>query len=180
MKVLTKFKVKLDPEKIQKRLGYPKTSLKISNAIKEQIQNAQPLIEPMAIYELIEPPDNPVFKGAARVAIAICTIGKRLEKETTSFFNKKQHFKGLVLDTIASYAAEEVAELTNIKIVKKTEPMGFKTSRRFSPGYKPWTLEGQKLIFKILDAEKIGVKLLPSLMMEPRKSVSFAINLFKK
>jgi len=46
------------------------------------------------------------------------------------------------------------------------------TRMRFSPGYGDLSLENQKLFFKALELEKMGMKLTESLMMFPEKSVT--------
>jgi len=64
--------------------------------------------------------------------------------------------------------------------LKKEGPaLGLWPGKRFAPGYKGWDVSGQKLIFSVLPAAEIGVRLTESFMMIPRKSYSFRINYFK-
>lgn len=46
---------------------------------------------------------------------------------------------------------------------------------RISPGYRGWPLTAQEAIFARLPHNAIGVQLLPSMLMVPRKSVTFAL-----
>ena len=46
---------------------------------------------------------------------------------------------------------------------------------RFSAGYGDWSLQDQPRLFALLPHAQLGVSLLPSMMMVPRKSVSFAM-----
>ena len=46
---------------------------------------------------------------------------------------------------------------------------------RISPGYGRWPLTAQTNVFDRLPHEQLGVELLPSLLMVPRKSISFAM-----
>ena len=46
---------------------------------------------------------------------------------------------------------------------------------RISPGYGRWPLSAQKALFARLPHETLGVSLNPSMMMTPRKSISFAL-----
>jgi hypothetical protein len=48
-------------------------------------------------------------------------------------------------------------------------------SCRISPGYGGWPLTAQKAIFARLPHDAIGVRLLPSMLMVPQKSVTFAL-----
>ena len=87
---------------------------------------------------------------------------------------------GVIIDAIASHAAEQTAEYVNKTIIEdiKDEIKGKKVTFRFSPGYCQWELgKGQEMIFNLLETNKIGVTLSESMLMTPIKSVSFAINI---
>ncbi|MBK5114990.1 MAG: hypothetical protein JJE41_15300, partial [Candidatus Heimdallarchaeota archaeon] len=84
---------------------------------------------------------------------------------------------------IASHAAEEVAVWMYRAIIRDIsediEDLDF--TNRFSPGYCQWSLAGgQKVIFNLLPSDILRVKLSKSMMMIPRKSVSFAVNIGKE
>ena len=90
---------------------------------------------------------------------------------------------GIILDAIASHAAEVTAEETNKIILEKEKEIiiNKKYTSRFSPGYCQWLIDlGQKLIFDLLHTDQIQVKLTSSYMMVPRKSISFGINIGPK
>jgi len=44
-----------------------------------------------------------------------------------------------------------------------------------SPGYGSWGIHSQKALFDRLPHHRIGVDLLPTMLMTPRKSISFAM-----
>ncbi len=48
-------------------------------------------------------------------------------------------------------------------------------SCRISPGYGGWPLSAQRMLFDRLPHRLLGISLLPSMMMSPRKSISFAM-----
>src|SRR5690606_32635022 len=52
---------------------------------------------------------------------------------------------------------------------------GLHTGPRASPGYPGWALGHQRDLLAALPVEAIGISLTESLMMVPRKSVSFAV-----
>lgn len=55
---------------------------------------------------------------------------------------------------------------------------GLSSHARFSPGYGEWTLaSGQKTIFSFLPAHPVGVSLSDTFLMNPLKSISFAVKL---
>jgi cobalamin-dependent methionine synthase I len=49
---------------------------------------------------------------------------------------------------------------------------GQRVTYRFSPGYCDWPVTEQKKLFRFLEAERIGVRLLDSCLMQPRKTIS--------
>jgi len=155
----------------------------LRNEVQELLQFSRQFIEPKALYgffssERLTP--RFLFAKAATTALAICTIGPKLEKESQKLINEGALSQGVILDAIASCAAEAVAEETYQLLCQKIkqEFPQKELTQRFSPGYCRWTLEeGQKTIFRLLSGETIGVRLTPSFLMIPQKSVSFAINI---
>jgi hypothetical protein len=110
-------------------------------------------------------------QGGKSVVFMIATIGegwkRGLEKDAPVV-------KQLVFDAAASAAAELAADLVEEKWRAEAGAKGLKTSMRFSPGYCDWDLKEQRVIFKALDARKIGVELTGHCLMIPEKSVSAA------
>ncbi len=103
-----------------------------------------------------------------------------MEKKVEECFIKGEYLEGLVLDAVGTVAVESLAELINAEINEKASEMGFRISRRLSPGQRNWQLDGQYLIFKHFNDETLGIKINESFMMVPRKSISFAHKLSKK
>ena len=164
----------------------PKTaSLSLVNEIEELKKYAKPLIRPRAIYEIFKSEElEPrfLFQKSDKTVLAICTIGKELEVHVAEILRRGELAKGAILNAIASHAAEQVAEYINQEIIKdySEDIKGKELTCRFSPGYCVWELEkGQQCIFQHLNGSKIGVNLTSSMMMNPVKSVSFAINIGK-
>jgi len=165
---------KIDPSKVSEEL---------MNEIKEMKKIATDLIEPRAIYDVfnsINLKPKSLFTKSERSVLAVCTIGGRLEEESLKFMKEGDLSLGVILDAIASHAAEQTASFVNEAILEdiRDETKDMQITNRFSPGYCVWTIEeGQELIFSLLSTESIGVELSKSKMMIPRKSVSFAINI---
>jgi len=150
--------------------------------IKEMKEIAIDLIKPRGIYNIFNSTNlvpRFLFEKSERTVLSVCTIGENLEKKCSEFMKRGKLSKGVILDAIASHAAEETAEYVNQKILKEIVQAikGKEITCRFSPGYCKWSLEeGQKLIFNLLQTASIEVSLTKSMMMRPVKSVSFAIN----
>lgn len=164
---------------------YKKPSTELLYDISKLKEFALEELNPRGIYDIFNSSElSPefLFKKAEKTVLCICTIGRDIEEESTRLLNKGELAKGVILDAIASHLAEEVAEWMYRAIVKdlseEIEELEF--TNRFSPGYCQWSLEdGQKLIFKRLPSNIIRVRLNKSMMMIPRKTVSFAINIGK-
>ncbi len=190
LRVLEDFQIKLDDNEILRLLQnkqsdkeMKKPSENVIKEIEEMKELALPLIKPRGIYKIYESKDfRPkfLFKKSDISVFAICTIGKDLENLSRDYLKRGELAKGVILDAIASHAAEQTAEEVNQIILNELSDtiQEKEVSCRFSPGYCQWDLDkGQKQIFSLLDSEKIGVSLTTSMMMNPVKSVSFAINI---
>ncbi|MHA1345449.1 MAG: vitamin B12 dependent-methionine synthase activation domain-containing protein [Candidatus Heimdallarchaeaceae archaeon] len=158
------------------------SSILIDN-IREAMKSSLELIKPKAIYDIVDSSSlNPkfLFKKSEKTILAACTIGRDLENRGSQFISRGELSKGVIMDAIASHAAEQTAEYVNKTIIEdiKDEIKGKKVTLRFSPGYCQWELgKGQEMIFNLLETDKIGVTLSESMLMTPIKSVSFAINI---
>lgn len=159
-----------------------KPTERIMNEILQQKRIIDDLIHPKGLYKLIESEflePSYLFKQSEKTILAICTIGNSIENKIDDLIKLEKLSSAVILDTIASLAAEEVASELN-RIVTHRIATNFKNldfTNRFSPGYCNWPMSGQNMIFSILKPEQIDIILTDSMMMLPRKSVSFAINI---
>jgi hypothetical protein len=183
---LESYKLSLSTQKICVRIGYRTSADRISSSVIDSIEEAKvrayELFEPRAIYSILDYADtnrHPIFADAKKVALCICTIGSQIEAESTRLVNDGALMKGLILDAIGSEATEQVARQTDKHLFEKARGMDLWPSKRFSPGYKSWSIEEQRYIFQVIPGEEVGVTLNESCMMIPRKSVSFRINFYK-
>lgn len=159
------------------------TSERFAQVIDEAIEAAHGLVSPKGIYAVTAGrnlPESNMFEDLELVAFCICTIGPELEREVTALSEKEELLGAVVLDSVGSVAAEAVADYMDGEIQVLAAKDGLKTSCRSSPGYGDWDIREQTAIFRLLPGDRIGVSLSESLMMIPRKSVSFAIHIAKK
>jgi hypothetical protein len=182
--VLEKFEVAIDPAEVRrflgsKNAGKPAPEGRYDGILGEAGEAAKRLIAPKGIYVYAagrELGGSTVFAHLDRMAFCVCTIGPALEAEVTRLSASGDLLKAVVLDAIGSVAAEAVAASIDARIAAETALEGLKTSCRASPGYGDWDVREQAAIFKLLPAERIGVRLSETFMMSPRKSVSFAMH----
>ncbi len=110
--------------------------------------------------------------SASRVVAIVCTIGPELEARVAQAMGTDiQH--ALALDGVGSAAAEALATVVCHRLEVQSEKAGWGTTTRISPGMVGWPVnEGQRQLFDLLNTEEIGVRLLPTGMMMPRKSLT--------
>jgi hypothetical protein len=178
--------IRIPERKIMFRLGYKKRDAPVNHAvtemIKEQEARLDSLLRPAVLYRILDYEEtnrHPVFEGAAKVALCLCTIGEDLERSSAELIKDNEMLRGFILDSFGSEAAEETAIQADRIIAQEARDMGLWPSKRFSPGYGIWDIREQTYVFATLPAAEIGVRLTDTYMMVPRKSVSFRINLYR-
>jgi hypothetical protein len=183
LQVVESFEINPEEEEILRLLRRKKTDKDPGtwtlDLVRRAIEEAKTLSRPRGVYEFLDRgrlPVHPVFESGERVGLCICTIGPELEAGVSDLMRKGELARGVVLDAVGSEMAEATARVLDERMEAEEAREGHLASARFSPGYGGWDLEGQRLLFDILDGGRIGVELSPSMMMTPRKSVSFAVN----
>ena len=191
--------IDLDRKRILRAIGYcndSEPSSSISTLVNEYIENAHQLIVPMHSYiiknvEAIRGPyaiidDSIVFKSevianllerCCMVAIFLVTIGSHLEETAAQLADDGLILQSYVLDAIGSEAVEKVADYVHNMTNKMANDDGFVSSRRFSPGYCDWDISQQKILFKAVNGDSIGVYLTEQCIMMPQKSISGIIGI---
>jgi hypothetical protein len=186
VKRIENLKIEFDEKRIIRLIGYKKKSQEIKKPIKKMIteekKKLEYLLHPASIYTILnynETNKHPVFKDAEKVALCLCTIGPDLEDEINQLMEKNEMVRALILDSLGSEAAEEVAIQSDRRLADMARELSLWPSKRYSPGYGKWDVKEQKYIFQVLPGKAIGVSLTESCMMIPRKSISFRINFYK-
>jgi len=207
MIIIKDAKIAVDKNEVLRYLGYRKERMKepkqiILNTIREEIILAAKLIEPKGIYHLFKIKDFSISEkkitlendfscnitdsmmksllGIERLAIGIVTIAHALENKISEYFQRKEYSRGLVLDAVGTVAVRYLSQYVISIICQEAQKLKFTTTKRFVPGTQEWDIKVQKTIFQILPANQIDVKLSDSLMMNPAKSLSWAIGMGKQ
>lgn len=164
--------------------------------IREACEEALLLIEVRGAWELYdyknctvasEPPftiaGNSIIKhldGCEKVICMAATVGFEIEHEINKKFERGEYLASVLLDAAATCAVEQAADAMEKNFAAKFSKDGYKMRWRYSPGYGDWELTAQEKLFKISGAEQIGMSLTSALMLEPRKSVTAIIGLYKE
>ena len=118
-----------------------------------------------------------LLERCERVAVFILTIGSRLEETVGRLADDGLIVQAYVLDAIGSSVAESLADLVQNKIGDIARAQGLCISRRFSPGYCDWDISQQRMVFRAMDGNSLGVCLSDEYMMIPQKSISGIIGI---
>ena len=121
-------------------------------------------------------PVSDVYPSSKYLALFAVTLGEHICLEINRLFQTSDFAFGCMLDAAASVTADRAAAFLENHFALTLKHDGKLSASdaalRYSPGYCGWHISGQKKLFEFLEPERIGIKLRPSFLMEPLKSVS--------
>jgi len=166
-------------------LGYPEgrePGDRLAERLDDLLARARGLARPRGCYRTLPVEAASALRlepmEAERLVVGLVTIGSAIEEQASRFARDGDTIGALLLDAIGSTAVEEAADRLGAVITGAEIPPDDDApavSCRISPGYGRWPLEAQTALFEHLPHAVLGATLRPSLMMEPRKSISFAM-----
>ena len=187
--------VEIDAAEVRRYAGLKKAKNFGEKNIADACAEALLLIEVRGVWNVYdyknctiasEPPftiaGNSIIKhldGCEKVICMAVTVGAAIEQEINKKFERGEYLSSVLLDAAATSAVEQAADLMEKNFAAKFSKEGYKMRWRYSPGYGDWNLTAQEQLFKISGAEQIGMSLSSALMLEPRKSVTAIIGLYK-
>jgi hypothetical protein len=172
--------------------GYFQIRPEIKVLIKELLAGIRKthLLEPVAAYEIYTTTElsqrqpmvrdsllSSVLPHAKELAIAVCTIGPRLEKKVTDYTSQGEPLQGTLLDGIGSAAVDSLTEEVCKFITDEASSRGYEASSPINPGMPGLPIAAQWQLLKLVAAGEIGVSLTSSGVMVPRKSVSLVMGI---
>jgi hypothetical protein len=196
--IVTDFEIRLEVDHILEGQGIPpsRASAPVVAVAQAVLDEAQALLAPAAMYTIL-----PVhgfehqqvtlengaafsgslaaraFAGATELAVAVCTIGPALEERMSALFAEGDTLRAVALEGAGIAAIRQVSTLVGIRICDVATARGLSVGMRANPGQEGWSILQQRVVFSLMPAEKIGVRLTSSCLMLPGKSVSFAVGL---
>jgi len=115
--------------------------------------------------------------AAERIVVIVATLGEKLDALSTEMQTRDISF-ALALDGFGTAAIEALSMSICRHFGEVAEREGMHSSLPFSPGMAEWDLQtGQRGIFGLLDSASIGLRLSPSFLMIPQKSLSLVIGI---
>jgi hypothetical protein len=165
-------------------LGYRRSSVpkRVQELIDDIEDLAPQLLEPACAYRIMkrgEFKQSRFLRYVDDLVLCLVTIGGKLEDEAQRHKDKGLLGHALIMDAYGSAAAEACAEAAEQIISADMAKKRLRCSRRFSPGYGAWAVDEQRWIMKAIDGASLGVTLTEGCMMQPRKSITFAVTIGK-
>lgn len=193
---LPRLTIALKVADILRSLGYPREATppaQVVRSTKQILAEARPWLQPRGTYALyavtrqtahslkiggatIAGNIGDILHGADRIAVFMVTVGSEITRQAEARSRAGDAFAGLALDAIGSWAAEAAAESLMEQLNSQLRP-GESFTMRYSPGYCGMDLRQQRTLFKLAPAGSVGISLLPSLLMQPLKSISGIVGL---
>lgn len=118
-----------------------------------------------------------LFPRAEEMALAVCTIGPRLEERAADHFRQGEPLRGMLLDGIGSAAVDSLTEEACKLIADEASSLGYEAGSPISPGMTGLPITEQWQLLEMVPAQEIGVSLTSGGIMVPRKSASMAIGI---
>jgi hypothetical protein len=119
------------------------------------------------------------LKDAARVAVFAVTAGEEISLLSESAAKRDDAFSALVMDAAGSWAVEAAADALMLSLRRHLRDEE-ELTLRYSPGYCGMEISQQSKLFQLVQADAVGVRLMPSMLMHPLKSISGLVGLAPK
>lgn len=188
-----------DPADMYRYLGYPRSAApapRVAEQIGLALEEAWPSFKPRGTYTVYDVAGRSAhslklgettisgnigefLSEAGRVAVFAVTVGEEISLLAEDAARKRDAFSAWVMDAAGSWAAEAAADalMTRIRPHLRADE---ELTLRYSPGYCGMEIGQQRKLFELVQAEAVGVRLLPSLLMHPLKSISGLVGLAPK
>jgi hypothetical protein len=111
--------------------------------------------------------------GMKALAFCVCTLGSKLEATVGALMSEGNPLAGLFLDAAGVAFLEALSARAYEALQEQAQECQLQIGCRCAPGCEGLDLSCQRLLFDLVDASSIGVRLNESGMMIPAKSVSF-------
>jgi hypothetical protein len=178
-------------EEVRRHLGYPADALpkaRIAERIEVVAAEAEGALRPRGVYAVYaveaQTPRRIQVAGVAirgdvarfvgtvdRIGVVVATAAAGISELSERYARDGDSLDAWIADAIGSWAAEAAADAVTDRLTAHAGP-GEAVTLRYSPGYCGMSMAQQRVLFGLVDAEAVGVALLPSMLMRPLKSVS--------
>ncbi len=120
------------------------------------------------------------LRKSEHVALFLCTAGAGIGEWSGKLMKSGDMIKGYVVDVTGSETVDAAMDIIQDGMEKELKVKGLKITERYSPGYCQWQVSEQKKLFSFFPENFCGVRLSPSSLMYPIKSISGIIGIGKE
>ncbi|MDY6851128.1 MAG: vitamin B12 dependent-methionine synthase activation domain-containing protein [Thermodesulfobacteriota bacterium] len=107
------------------------------------------------------------------LAACVFTLGGALEDTIHELSSRGDLLEAFILEAVGLALMEALGDKCRQALGQKAKQLKLFAGCAFGPGFRETPMEKQALLFQLVDAEAIGVRLTENLMMRPLKSASF-------
>lgn len=122
---------------------------------------------------VIELPCLGPHPGSRYLSGAVTTLGPSLDAACRRLAAEGAVYQSTLLDAVGTVILDALADACAARLEDRARGLGLHAGRRISPGTGGLSLNHQKALFELVDADSIGVRLNSDLVMTPIKSMSF-------
>ncbi len=135
------------------------------------------IVQAAAVYGLFDPStlQVPPFGKTDAIGLAVVTVGSTIDGEMERRQRTGDVAEAVIIDALGSAYAEGAAVAVNRTLIEEGRMLGLHAGPRRSPGFGRWKLDAQFDLLRVLNADRIQVRLSESGYMIPQKSISFAV-----
>lgn len=112
------------------------------------------------------------LKRADSIAVFLVTAGPGPGERSKLAMSEGDPLRSYVYDAIGSELVEAAADIMQADLLRNVKEAGLGITNRFSPGYCGWSVNEQHKLFNLMPYNYCGIRLTPSALMDPVKSVS--------
>ncbi|MBW6502460.1 MAG: methionine synthase [Bacteroidales bacterium] len=120
------------------------------------------------------------IKRSESVALFLCTAGREIGSKSRKEMRGGDLLKGYLYDVVGSEIVEAAADLMQNSLELSMAVENRRITNRYSPGYCGWDVAEQHKLFRPVPYNFCGIRLTPSALMDPVKSVSGIIGIGEK
>ncbi|MGA1978860.1 MAG: vitamin B12 dependent-methionine synthase activation domain-containing protein [Bacteroidales bacterium] len=111
-------------------------------------------------------------RKSTSAALFLCTAGEGIGVRSRMAMKNGDLLEGYIYDVTGTEIVETAADIMQNELEKDMGALGRKITNRFSPGYCGWDVAEQQKLFQLMSDNYCGIRLTPSALMIPEKSVS--------
>lgn len=113
-----------------------------------------------------------LLDSTTEVRLFAATIGEELECRVHVLLQQRESFHGYILDRLGSFLIEDIITHLDDFIEQDCKQKGIVTTRRYSPGYRDFSLEAQHLFVELASEDISCLQLNANHILKPEKSIT--------